>query len=366
MKEAIRMSIGDALTRREAFDSVIDVRSPGEFAEDHLPGAVNLPVLDDQERIMVGTLHATSPFEARRLGAALVSTRIGAILSGPLADKPRDWRALVYCWRGGNRSSSLSTVMARVGWPVTVLEGGYRAWRRHVLESLPDLVKPLRFRVVAGRTGTGKSRLLHALARSGAQVLDLEAIANHRGSVLGLIPQASQPSQKRFDSLLWDALARLRTDAPVWVEAESRKIGALQVPQPLIEAMRASEAYLVEMPIEMRAALLLKDYAHFRSDPADLLSRLERLRSLVGGERLLQWRSDINAGHWEAFVVDLLRNHYDPAYDRSMMRNFNALANARRIEIAPDAALPSDPATAIDTAASRILTADRPQAGGLS
>lgn len=316
------------------FDDIIDVRSPGEFAIDHLPGAVNFPVLSDAERAQVGTVNAEqSSFDANRLGAALVSGNISRLLSGPLATKSRQWRPLVYCWRGGNRSGSLATVLARIGYRTQVLDGGYRAYRRWVVQNLPILVQGLDLRVIAGRTGSGKSRILDALAERDAQVLDLEALANHRGSVLGLLPGKSQPSQKQFESRLREALAHLDRNKPVYVESESRKIGQVQVPESLITQMRASRCHVVNVPVAARAAFLMHDYDHFVRNPSHLIQQLERLRERYGNEQLTAWAAKANGGEWNSLVEELLTTHYDPSYDRSMARNYQNLGSANQVYI---------------------------------
>ena len=252
-----------------AFDDVLDARSPAEFAEDHVPGALSLPVLDDAERARIGTLYKQeSPFTAKRLGAALVSRNIARHLEGAIAGRPKQWRPLVYCWRGGKRSGALAHVLREVGWDAHTLEGGYRAYRRYVVERLAGLPQGLEFRVIHGATGCGKSRLLRALAQAGAQVLDLEELAAHRGSVLGQLPGTPQPSQKLFESRLQATLAALERARPVYVEGESRKIGQLQVPQALIEAMRGSACILLEAGTAARVELLMDEYRHFFTDPA--------------------------------------------------------------------------------------------------
>ncbi|MBS0312362.1 MAG: tRNA 2-selenouridine(34) synthase MnmH, partial [Proteobacteria bacterium] len=211
-----------------AYTDIIDVRSPGEFSEDHIPGAVNLPVLDDAERERVGTLYKQiSSFEAKKVGAALVSRNIAKHLDAWFIDKPKSYRPLVYCWRGGSRSGSLTHVLQKIGFGAVQLEGGYKAYRRHVVAELDRLPALLTYRVVCGPTGSGKSRLLQALADAGAQVLDLEALAAHRGSLLGALPDQPQPSQKSFESAIWFALSRFDSAHPVFVESESKKIGAL-------------------------------------------------------------------------------------------------------------------------------------------
>ena len=317
----------------DAFDTIIDVRSPDEFALDRLPGAINLPVLSNDERAQVGTINAEqSSFDANRIGAAIISRNIAQLLETQLADKPRQWRALIYCWRGGNRSGSLATVLARIGYRAQVLQGGYRAYRRWVLDTLPTLSEQP-FQVIGGRTGTGKSRILRALQELGAQVLDLEALANHRGSVLGLLPQTSQPSQKLFDSRLRVALASLNPALPVYVESESRKIGQVQVPESLISEIRKSPCNIIDMCVDARANFLLDDYPHFVDQPDLLITHLEKLNAIHGGKKIASWTSMIRDEQWHSFVKDMLSNHYDPSYDKSMKRNFALLDDANRIAI---------------------------------
>ena len=218
-----RITIDEALAGPQGlgrFHAVIDARSPSEFALDHLPGAVNWPSLDDEERRLVGTEYKqVSPFEARKRGAVLVARNIARHLEREAQDLPREWRPLVYCWRGGQRSGALALVMGQVGFDVHVLEGGYREFRRRVVSALETAGTDLDLRLICGKTGSGKSRLLQALAAQGAQVLDLEALAQHRGSVLGSLPGAPQPSQKRFETLLWQQLQAFRRDQPVSAHA---------------------------------------------------------------------------------------------------------------------------------------------------
>ncbi len=322
-----------------SFDAVLDARSPAEFAEDHLPGARSLPVLDDAERARIGTLYKDARLAAKRLGAALVARNIARHLETALADKPAHWRPLVYCWRGGKRSGALAHVLREVGWAARTLEGGYRAYRRWVVEQLAVLPAAFSYRVVHGATGSGKSRLLRALARAGAQVLDLEALAAHRGSVLGDLPGQPQPSQKQFESRVYAALAALDRRRPVYVEGESRKIGQLQVPEALIGAMRASACVLLEADRAARVALLMDEYRHFFSDPAALAAQLDCLVRLHGHERVAAWKALAAGGDWETLVARLLEEHYDPAYRRSAQRNFPRLPEARVLRVAaPDEA----------------------------
>lgn len=332
------ISVGAALADLARFDTIIDVRSESEFAEDHVPGAVNCPVLSDAERAEVGTMdRQQSSFEAKRRGAAYVSRNIARHLEQSFADKPRSWKPLVYCWRGGSRSGAMTHVLGRVGWQARQLEGGYRAFRRAVLEELERLPEGLVFRVVCGTTGSGKSRLLQQLALVGAQVLDLESLAQHRGSVLGSLPAQPQPSQKNFETRVWQALRGYDCARPVFVESESRKVGELRVPDRLLQTMRASECIRLELPLAARVRLLRDDYVHFESDVATLHDRLDCLAALHGRERVAGWKQLVDERKWDSLVERLLVEHYDPAYLRSIGRNFVRSAQARAISLATDA-----------------------------
>ena len=312
------------------FDEVIDVRSPAEFAEDHVPGAINCPVLDNEERAAIGTLYKqVSPFDAKKRGAALVAKNIARHIEEKFAAHGKGWRPLVYCWRGGKRSGAMTHILSEIGWHAAQLEGGYRAYRREVLAQLAELPRRLRYRVVCGATGSAKSRLLQALAAAGAQVLDLEDLACHRGSVLGNLPEQPQPAQKMFDSLVWDALRKFDPDRVVYVEAESKKIGQLQVPGALLDCMRASSCVLIEAPLAERVDFLVREYEHFLGDPRELKAKLDCLADLHSKETLARWMQQIEQRHWSSLVADLLENHYDPAYRRATLKNFKELAQAQ-------------------------------------
>lgn len=328
----------DAVATLSSFDTIIDVRSPSEFALDHMPGAINCPVLQDEERARIGTLHKQdSAFAARRAGAALVARNIAAHLEQPFADKPRHWRPLVYCWRGGQRSGALTHVLASVGWPARQLEGGYRAYRRLVVAELEQLPKRYELRVICGPTGSGKSRLLRQLAQCGAQVLDLEDLAQHRGSVLGGLPEAPQPSQRLFETRLWSTLRAFDAMRPVFVESESRKVGEVRLPDALIVHMRAARCLQIDMPIASRVRLLRGEYAHFEADMPSLLRQLDCLVSLHGHERVSSWKALATARDWDQMVERLLEEHYDPAYSRSITRNFVHAGQAEHVTLSSDA-----------------------------
>jgi tRNA 2-selenouridine synthase len=315
-----------AISDLARFDTIVDARSPAEYAEDRLPGAVNWPSLDDDERALIGTEYKqVSPFAARKHGAALVARNVAAHVERHVADKPPGWSPLVYCWRGGKRSAALATVLDQIGFRVHVLEGGYQAFRRAVVVELEMLPARFAWRVVCGLTGSGKSRLLAAIARAGGQVLDLEAIANHRGSVLGLVPGSAQPTQKAFDTALWHALRALDPARPVFVESESKKIGELQVRDALVDRMRASPCVWLELSIEARVALLIEEYDFFVADVNAFCARLDALRTLRGNAVVEAWQQAARSGEIAAVVRDLLEVHYDPIYHASLWRNFGGV-----------------------------------------
>jgi tRNA 2-selenouridine synthase len=318
-----------ALRELDRFDTVIDARSENEYAEDHLPGAVNWPTLNNAERHAIGTTYKqVNAFEAKKRGAALAARNISAHIEREVIDKPKDWKPLTYCWRGGKRSGSLSLILSEIGFRVEIIEGGYKAFRHALLEDIPRRVQGLDFRVVCGTTGSGKTRLLQALAAAGAQVLDLEALANHRSSVLGAIPGLAQPTQKAFDTAIWDALRRLDPARPVYVESESKKVGNVAVPEALITAMRAAPCLNLVLSDEERVALLLEDYAHFVQHGEAFCERLDALTELRGKKLIEDWKAAVRAGRTAEVVRELLLSHYDPVYRQSMARNFSQYAQA--------------------------------------
>jgi len=318
--------------QRHDFDELIDARSPAEYALDHLPGALNCPVLDDEERRIVGTLYKQQgAFEARRVGGAMVAANLARHLRERFADKPKGWRPLVYCWRGGMRSGSMVTWLRLVGWDAQQLAGGYKSWRKHVIERIEQLSPQIRFRVVCGATGSAKTRVLQALAEAGAQVLDLEGLACHKGSVLGSLPGVEQPSQKAFETRIVAVLDTLDLARPVYVEAESNKIGRLAVPLPLIEHLRRSPCVEIEATPAARLDYLLRDYAYLGDDRTALQHKIGLLHGLQSNETLARWQAWAAQGELQPLFAELMALHYDPLYARSQGKHLLQLHSARRL-----------------------------------
>lgn len=309
----------------ETSSEIIDVRSKSEFAEDRIPAAINLPVLNDAERAEVGTIYKQNPFTARKIGAALVAKNISQHLVEHFASKDKDYRPLVYCWRGGQRSNSMALVLSQIGWQVTVLEGGYKTYRTYVREQLEQLPERFIYQLLCGLTGSGKTHILRQMEQRGAQVLDLEGIANHRGSLLGeewTGEPAAQPSQKYFESLLLHQLQKFEPSKTVWVESESNKIGRVYLPQSLWQKMKQASCIEIQLPLAARVQFLLQEYPHLVTHSNVLKAKLELLKSRYGRDKLNQWYQLIDAGQWKTFVQDVLQSHYDPSYTQSMQRDF--------------------------------------------
>ena len=322
----------------DRFNCIIDVRTPLEFSEDHLPGAINAPVLSNEERVLVGTMYKqVSPFEATKFGAALVAKNIAHHLQTLFADKPINWKPLIYCWRGGKRSGAMTAWFRLIGWKACQLEGGYKVYRNHVLEELQALPGRFDYRVLAGLTGSGKTRLLRALGEQGAQILDLEDLARHRGSLLGALPGEAQPSQKGFDTRLVQALKQLDQERPVFVEAESKKIGQVQLPVALMAAMAESDCIRVEASMEDRVDFLCEDYATLLDAPDKFKALLSCLVELHGRQIISHWHGLVDAGAKAELFRELIERHYDPAYRRSSVGLFRKLPQAAPFFFHPNA-----------------------------
>ena len=327
------------------FDTLVDVRSPAEFAEDHVPGAINLPALSNEERARVGTIYKQdSPFKARKIGAALVARNVAAHLDGPLAKKDGGWRPLVYCWRGGQRSGSVAIILGQVGWRAETVAGGYKSWRRLVVALLQDTAFPAPMVVLDGNTGTAKTEVLARLAARGVQVIDLEGLANHRGSLFGH-REGGQPAQKWFESQLAVQVAALDPARPVVVEAESSRIGAVEVPKAVWAAIRAAPRVRIAAPLTARADYLARAYADVTEDAARLQAVIARLRPLHAAEVIDDWLEQARAGAFADLAADLMRRHYDPRYEKHRARmdpSREATVTADRLDAAGIEALAAD------------------------
>lgn len=317
------------------FDEIVDVRTPLEFAEDHVPGAINAPVLSNEERVLVGTLYRESPFDATRVGAALAARNIAHHLDTTFADRPRNWRPLIYCWRGGKRSGSMTTMFNMIGWRAKQLENGYKAYRHSVLEALDALPRAFGYIVLAGPTGSGKTRLLNALGMAGAQTLDLEGLAAHRGSLLGALPARAQPAQKWFDTTLAQTLRGFDAARPVFVEAESKRIGAITLPLALVERIHSAPCVVVEVGREERVSLLLEEYGHLLDERDYFREQLVKLAPLHGHERIDNWCALLAQNRRVELSEALVAEHYDPAYTRSTRRNYQKFARSLHFAFRP-------------------------------
>ena len=317
------------------YDAIIDTRSPAEFALDHIPGAINYPVLNNEERARIGTIYKNdSAFAAKKIGAALVARNIAAHLENHFLAFPYTWRPLIYCWRGGERSGAFTLILQRIGWKADQLVGGYQAFRRHVISDLNVFAGQFSFVVICGMTGTGKTRLLAELQRRQAQVLDLEGLAMHRGSVLGHHPVAEQPSQKSFETALWNTLRLFDPTKPVYVESESKKVGSLHIPDLLMARIREGSCIEIEAAIELRVQWLMDQYQHFLIDVPTLEAKLISLTARYGRVRIEEWCAAAQAGEFTWLVNALLVQHYDSAYQQSIERNFTHYGSKHQLRLA--------------------------------
>ena len=311
---------------------IVDARSPSEHVYDHIPGSINAPVLDDSQRAEVGTLYKqVDPFTARKKGAIYTSRNIANHLETTLVNLSLDTPLWVYCWRGGQRSGSLALVLHEIGFKPTLIEGGYKQWRRDVLKFLPERIAQFDYRVISGPTGSGKTHVLNALDQQGEQVLDLESLCGHKGSLLGLLPNEQQPSQPALESRLYHALSQFDATQPVWVEDESPKLGRLTLPQALMAKINESAHIHLDDTLERRQQRVLDDYKAWFDFPEQLTERLQRLKARHSNAVIDDWVGQIDAAQWPNLVGSLLQHHYDPTYQHRGQRH--ASGPAYRLDI---------------------------------
>ncbi|MCY4541841.1 MAG: tRNA 2-selenouridine(34) synthase MnmH [Rhodobacteraceae bacterium] len=298
------------------FDEIIDVRSPSEYSVDHIPGAVSRPVLDDCQRAIVGEIYARqSRHKSMRLGAAFVARNIADMLDRDLNTKAQEFRPLIYCWRGGMRSGALAEICRQIGWQPAVLDGGYKSYRRLVVEALYKESVSTPIILLDGDTGCAKTAILERLRQHGHQVIDLEDLARHRGSVFGAT-NAEQPTQKSFETRLAQELQALDPDRPVMVEAESNRIGKVTIPPAMWKAMSGAQRIAVTAPLEARVLHIMEEFAHLRQDCSRLASTVDRLRHYHPKGVVREWKDLIAEGEFKELVRQLITIHYDPKYNR--------------------------------------------------
>lgn len=304
------------------WDVVCDVRTPDEFEEDRILGAVNTPVLSNEQRAQIGTIYKqTGQHEAKRLGAALISRNIADILLNHFQEHGKQLKVLVYCWRGGERSQSLAHVLSRVGWQVAIIRRGYMGYRNQVRRCM-EVLGRFQYHVIGGATGSGKGKLLDCLREHGGQVVDLEVAADHRGSILGDHPTRLQPPQKMFESKLLHQMRNFSVDRPVFIESESSLVGRRQVPAAMWKAMQAAaQVTELEVPLHSRVAWLRHNYSYFEDEHKDVLMRkLDALTKTSGKKVVSKWRELAEQSKWDDFVAAMLHEHYDVVYARAQLK----------------------------------------------
>lgn len=291
----------------------VDLRTSQEYEKEHIPGAVSFPIMTDEEHIRVSTEYVqVSKETAKALGVSFVAKRLPAIVEAIQKWGKSYDKVVLYCYRGGYRSSVLFALLQALGIGVYKLNGGYKDYRKYIHDSWNTVIGDRTFITLYGNTGTGKTKILHALAACGANVIDLEGLANHRGSLLGGIGLGKQPSQKQFESNLHDAL-RVMDGGPIFIEGESRKVGNLYVPDILFDKLRAGRLVHIESSIPYRIQLLKDEYAHFPEN--EIIAALQRFRPMMGEEHTKKLVDEIKHHEEDLLIEELLVDYYDKKYN---------------------------------------------------
>jgi tRNA 2-selenouridine synthase len=306
----------------KTFDTIIDVRSPLEYEEDHIIGSINCPVLYDQERIIVGTIYKKeSTFRAKIIGSSLTARNIAKHIEEKFINQKGSWQPLIYCWRGGQRSKAFSLILSEVGWRTFQLEGGYKKYRNDVISFLNKVGSKLKIILISGKTGSAKTKILQNIKLQGGQILDLENLANHKGSLLGKIPDLKQPSQKLFESKLYHQIKQLDLRRNVYIEAESSKIGNIHIPKTLWAKMIVSPRIEIKADIELRSSFLLNDYKYMCENPELIKPIIYGLKNRLSKKLINDWMELITKKLWLDLTKSFLENHYDPSYSSNTIKN---------------------------------------------
>tara|TARA_B110000240_G_scaffold52285_1_gene59855 strand:+ start:1065 stop:2108 length:1044 start_codon:yes stop_codon:yes gene_type:complete len=304
------------------YDTIIDVRSPSEFEIDHIVGAINCPILYDDERQKVGTIYKQiSSFKAKIIGSSLSAKNIAFHIEKEFLEKKGSWKPLIYCWRGGQRSKAFSIVLSEVGWRTYQLSGGYKEYRNDIIKYLDNIGMKLKIILISGKTGSAKTKILHSIRDQGAQILDLEGLARHKGSLLGAIPNLKQPSQKFFESLLFYEINKLNLKKNIFIEAESSKVGNVHIPKSIWSNMILSKRIEVVADVNTRAKFLIDDYQYMCKNPILIKPMIKGLKTRLSNNLIDSWEKLIDEKKWFELTKSFLENHYDSSYSSNTIKN---------------------------------------------
>lgn len=310
---------------------VIDVRSPSEFVYGHIPCAISIPLFDDEERALVGTRYHNSGKDAGfMLGLEIAGPKLGGYVKKLHSVVPVHSPIIVYCWRGGMRSNSMAWLFSQAGYDVQVIKGGYKAFRSYIREEISTKYE---FTVIGGMTGSGKTEVLSRLKQLGHQVIDLEALACHKGSVFGHLGQQEQPNNEWFEILIWDELRKLDPSKPVFIEDESRSIGKVSLPEPFFMKLQHSPICVLQVDVSSRINRLVEDYGNFPCEV--LIDDIDKLKKYLGGEMHAKVVTAVMTGDLHS-AVGMLLSYYDKKYSESVVRHRIDNSKVRSVECSGD------------------------------
>jgi tRNA 2-selenouridine synthase len=316
---------------------ILDVRSPAEYEKGHIPGAHSFPLFTDEERAQVGMLYSKSGREAAFFaGLDIVGTKMSGFVKKALRLAPQR-RLLIHCWRGGMRSASIAWLLQSAGFDVMLLDGGYKSYRAYIREAFNT---PVRMLVLSGMTGCGKTEILHEMKKKGAQILDLEGVANHKGSVFGHLGQKPQPSNEQYENNLAQIWRTFDFSKPLWIEDESRNVGGVFIPDPLFTLMTKATVIRIDFPKAYRIERVVAEYAGI--DDAEIAVNLRKIRVSLGNRNVQDLLLLLSSQQYIAFA-DKILDYYDESYDYSLKRKaFSIIENMN-----PKGLMPSEQAEEI-------------------